>query len=299
MNRGKRFAVAALTVGAAGVACWFGVPWARSRPAAWEAKVAEHAVSAAATPEAAPPAGTSELDTARQLLADGKKYEARTLLTKLILAAPEGPGRESLRRMLDTINKDLFFSNKTPSPDCLSYTVADDDQLSAIARKQGKDLYFSEVIMLVNGISDARRLRARTVLKIPQGQFSAIVQKHAHRLIILLNDHYIKEYDVALGAPATPTPEGPLVMDISKAKNPTWTAPDGKVYKYGDPNNILGTRWMAFKDTAQHQGLGIHGTSDPASVGKDVSNGCVRLANHDVEEIFGMLAPGDTVDIRK
>lgn len=298
MNREKRLGAAALAVGAAGVAAWFGAQCVRSRPAAWEAKIAQHAVSAAATPEAAEPAGTSELDTAKQLLADGKKYEARALLTKLILAAPEGPDRESLRQMLETINKDLFFSNKTPSPDCISYTVLDGDTLSAIAEKQGKDLYFHEVIMLVNGIRDAKRIRPRQTLKIPQGHFSAIVQKSPHRLIILLGNHYVKEYVVALGAPATPTPEGQFLID-AKATDPDWTAPDGQVYKFKDPKNILGTRWMGFKDTAEHQGLGIHGTSDPASIGTDASNGCIRLLNRDVEEIFGMLGPGDTVEIRK
>lgn len=303
MIRDGGLAVAALAVGAAGLAAWFGVRCVGSRPAAWEAKAAEHAVSAEATPAAAQPAAaqpapTSDLDTARQLLADGKKYEARALLTKLILAAPEGPDRETLRQMLETINKDLFFSNKTPSPDCASYTVLDGDTLSAIANSQGKDLYFSEVIMLVNGISDARRIRPRQTLKIPQGKFSAIVQKGPHRVIILLADQYIKEYPVALGTPATPTPEGQYVID-TKAVNPDWTAPDGQVYKFNDPKNILGTRWMGFKDTPEHQGLGIHGTSEPASIGTDASNGCVRMLNHDVEEIFGMLAPGDTVEVRK
>jgi lipoprotein-anchoring transpeptidase ErfK/SrfK len=160
-------------------------------------------------------------------------------------------------------------------------------------------VYFTQVIMLVNGISDARRIRPHQKLKIPQGTFSAVAQKHAHRLILLLNGDYIKEYPVALGAPESPTPEGKFVLDISKAKDPDWTAPDGQVYKFGDPKNILGTRWMAFKDTEDHHGLGIHGTTDPPSVGKDVSNGCLRMLNADVEEIFGMLAPGDTVEITK
>ena len=160
-------------------------------------------------------------------------------------------------------------------------------------------MYFTQVIMLVNGISDARRIRAHQKLKIPQGTFSAVAQKHAHRLIILLNDEYIKEYSVALGAPESPTPEGKFVLDIGKAKDPSWTDSDGRLYKFGDPKNFLGTRWMPFNDTEGHHGLGIHGTTDPESVGKDASNGCIRMQNADVEEIFGMLAPGDTAEITK
>jgi lipoprotein-anchoring transpeptidase ErfK/SrfK len=301
MNRNKRFAVAGLTVGAAAVAGWFGFQLTHPQPTEGVAKFATYAVSAeeASAPATTQPAPQNpEFDSAQQLLQDGKKFEARAMLSKLILPAPDGPAREEMRKMLDVINKELFFSSK-PSPDSVIVEVQPGDTLSGIAKQQGRDAYFTQVIMLVNGISDARRIRPRMKLKIPQGTFSAVAQKHAHRLIVLINGDYIKEYPVALGLPESPTPEGKFVLDIGKAKDPDWTAPDGQVYKFGDPKNILGTRWMAFKDTADHHGLGIHGTTDPASVGKDVSNGCIRMQNADVEEIFGMLAPGDTVEITK
>jgi lipoprotein-anchoring transpeptidase ErfK/SrfK len=314
MNRKMRLAAAGLTVGATAVAAWFGFQPAQLRPTRGETRAATHAVSAeevssepATTPAAATTAATiethrwehnPELDNAKQLLKDGKKPEARTMLTKLILPAPEGPVREEMRKMLDEINKELFFSS-APSPDSVVVEVQQDDTLSGIAKQQGRDVYFTEVIMLVNHISDARRIRAHQKLKIPNGTFSAVVQKQAHRLIILFNGEYIKEYPVALGAPDSPTPEGAFVLDIGKAKDPTWTAPDGQVYKFGDPKNILGTRWMPFNNTEDHHGLGIHGTTDPESLGKDVSNGCIRMLNDDVNEIFGMLAPGNRVEITK
>jgi len=312
MNREKRLAVTGLTVCAAAVAGWLGFQPARPPPIAAEVKVAAYAV-ATETEEASAPATTPApattatthhwehnpgLDDAKQLLQDGKKSDARTLLTKLILPAPEGPGREEMRKMLDAINKELFFSNKA-SPDSIVVEVQPGDTLSGIAKQQGRDVYFSQVIMLVNGIPDARRIRAGQKLKIPQGTFSAVVQKDAHRLIVLLNGDYIREYPISCGAPESPTPEGKYVLDVGKAKDPDWTAPDGQVYKFGDPKNILGTRWMPFNDTESHHGLGIHGTTEPESIGKDVSNGCIRLQNADVEEIFGMLAPGNTVEITK
>ncbi|MGD0999767.1 MAG: L,D-transpeptidase family protein [Candidatus Brocadiia bacterium] len=313
MNRQKRFAIIGLAIGAAAVAGWFGLQTARSQPIAGAMKVAAFAVSAAEAPESAAttaatthelPQHNPDLDNAKQLLQDGKKVEARAALTKLILPAPEGPVREEMRKMLDAINKELFFSSK-PSPDSITYEVQPGDTLAVIAHNQtkdsnqSKDYYFTEVIMLVNGVKDARRIRPGKVLKIPQGTFSAIVQKDAHRLIILLDGNYIKEYPVALGAPESPTPEGKFVLDVGKARDPDWTDSDGHLYKFGDPKNVLGTRWMPFNDTEGHHGLGIHGTTDPASVGKDVSDGCIRMLNADVEEIFGMLAPGDTVEITK
>ena len=32
-------------------------------------------------------------------------------------------------------------------------------------------------------------------------------------------------------------------------------------------------------------GIGIHGTHDPGSIGTDVTEGCIRLQNKDVEEL--------------
>ncbi len=172
-----------------------------------------------ATPETSQWEHNPDFDNAKQLLEDGKKAEARSMLTKLILPAPDGPAREDMRKMLDAINKELFFS-KAPSPDSAMAEVRPGDTLSGIAKKQGRDEYFTQVIMLVNGISDARRIRAGRKLKIPQGTFSAVAQKEAHRLIVLLNGDYIKEYPIALGAPESPTPEGRFVLERRQGEEP-------------------------------------------------------------------------------
>ena len=282
---------------------WFGCQLARSQPtesapAAAHSAQPDETASAPATTTHEWPQHNPDLDSAKQLLQDGKKAEARSMLTKLILPAPDGPVREEMRKMLEAINKELFFS-RAPSPDCIFYEVQPGDVLAVIVHNQGRRYDFHEVVMLVNGIRDEKGIRPRQKLKIPQGTFSAVVQKDAHRLIILLNGDYIKEYPVALGAPESPTPVGKFALDVGKAKNPDWTASDGQVYKFGDPKNVLGTRWIPFNDTEGHHGLGIHGTTEPESIGKDVSDGCIRMLNADVEEIFGMLAPGDTVEITK
>lgn len=239
----------------------------------------------------------SAVEQATKLIADGKKPEARAALTEAILAAAEGPARDEMRVLLEKLNAELFFS-RSPSPDCIMYKVERGDTLALIAKRQKKDVYFANVIMLINGIKSANRIRPDQKLKVPQGAFSALVQKRAHRLIILFNGQYIKEYPVTLGAEATPTPEGSLTVD-SKQVNPDWYAADGTIYKFGDSHNILGTRWIGFQETENLQGYGIHGTTDPQSIGKDASNGCVRMLNPDVEEIFGMLMAGDSVKIVK
>ena len=56
---------------------------------------------------------------------------------------------------------------------------------------------------------------------------------------------------------------------------------------YGNPENILGTRWMGFKNSPGLTGFGIHGTTRPESIGREESSGCIRMGRSDVEELFG------------
>ncbi|HYF81796.1 MAG TPA: L,D-transpeptidase [Clostridia bacterium] len=42
---------------------------------------------------------------------------------------------------------------------------------------------------------------------------------------------------------------------------------------------------------------GIHGTNNPASIGTAASNGCVRMFNKDVEDLFNNVGVGTVVRI--
>jgi L,D-transpeptidase catalytic domain len=45
------------------------------------------------------------------------------------------------------------------------------------------------------------------------------------------------------------------------------------------------------------RGYGIHGTNAPKSIGKAASHGCIRMAKPDLEELYRMVAVGDTVEL--
>ena len=57
------------------------------------------------------------------------------------------------------------------------------------------------------------------------------------------------------------------------------------------PNNPAGVIWIALNK----KGIGIHGTSDPDSIGRNASHGCIRLANLDVTKLAGMVKSGVSV----
>jgi lipoprotein-anchoring transpeptidase ErfK/SrfK len=45
-------------------------------------------------------------------------------------------------------------------------------------------------------------------------------------------------------------------------------------------------------------GIGLHGTSDPETIGRARSAGCIRLANWDAIRLPKLIRPGASVEIR-
>ncbi len=62
----------------------------------------------------------------------------------------------------------------------------------------------------------------------------------------------------------------------------------------GGPNNPVGVLWCGLSKP----GIGMHGTSDPETIGRSRSAGCIRLANWDIVRIPALLRPGCSVEIR-
>ncbi len=222
---------------------------------------------------------TQEL--ASEYLKKGRKYEARNALSDIYFSEIDNIKRSEIKRRLDELNKVLVFS-RTPSPDAIFYKVKAGDSLVKIAKKFNINYAF---IMRINNKSRTL-IKIGERLKILKGELSLLVDKSDYTLTILLNGHYIKQYPVGIGK-SDKTPVGEFVVD-NKLVNPTWYAPDG-VYPFGHPKNVLGTRWIGFEDRNDLYGYGIHGTADPDSIGKDMSNGCIRMKNENVEELFDFV----------
>ncbi len=111
------------------------------------------------------------------------------------------------------------------------------------------------------------------------------------RKIVLLEDgRVVKVYPIAVGKNSTPSPNGSFHI-ASRVVKPIWYKP-GKTVAPG-PSNPLGTRWMGLG----FKGYGIHGTNMPNSIGQAASHGCIRMRNHDVEELFELVRVGDPVDL--
>ena len=133
-------------------------------------------------------------------------------------------------------------------------------------------------------------IRPGMKLKVPGGRFSIVIDKSQNTLTLKANEELFKVYTVATGENNS-TPVGTFKIK-DKLVDPVWYTL-GAVVPAGSPENVLGTRWMGINEP----GYGIHGTRDPESIGKQVTKGCVRMPNEEVEELYSIVPIGTPVTI--
>jgi lipoprotein-anchoring transpeptidase ErfK/SrfK len=242
-------------------------------------------------------AATTELDRLERTSVTGAN-EAATVgdatrqhrhLTVAYLACQDPGRRSGYRAILDQLAASQIFSRR-PSDACAVYRVQPGDSLGRIAARYNFPV---EGIQQINGLRSTV-IRVGQALKIPKGSVEVFVWKHDFRLVVLCGGLYLREFAIGTGKDDS-TPEATFAIE-AKAVDPTWYAPDG-VYPPGHPKNLLGTRWLGFRDTAEHHGFGIHGTRFPESIGRAESSGCVRLRNRDVEDLFALIPRGARVTV--
>jgi len=256
-----------------------------SRSAAPAAVPAPHA-------EPAAPLGEDfarQIEQAGALLAAGKRVEARALLSRLYVTS-RGAAAAKLRDLLDRINKELVFT-----PRCVEgaivHVVQAGEILSSIGDKYGVHW---RMIARLNGMQ-SDRLSVGQRLKIIEGPASVVVCKSEFRLALFMNGVYVKEYPICIGRDDL-TPAGSLVVDTMLVR-PRWYKPGGGIIEYGEQGHLLGERWIGFRDEPGANGLGIHGTNEEATIGTKCSNGCLRMRNDDVIELYDFMLPGSHVHI--
>ena len=115
------------------------------------------------------------------------------------------------------------------------------------------------------------------------------------QVYVYRGDQVLGKYPVAIGKKSTPTVTGEWYV-MEKISNPGWTNFNtGKFVKPG-PKNPMGERWIGFYTDGKDM-IGFHGTPDVKSIGKAVSNGCVRMFNKDVKAIFPLVEVGTIVKV--
>ncbi len=252
-------------------------------PAAAPATPAAPPVPVPPTPEAAAEA----LAKAKAARDAGDLQAARMSALSALAAAPGDPATEQL---LNELAMPLLASRHA-MPEKVHYSICSGDYLGKIAAKFNTPV---ALIAVANGIADPTRIRVGQELLLLDGNahvFALEVSKSRNDLLVTLDGAFFKRYRVATGVNGK-TPTGTFKI-VDKIEHPAWHVPGRTPIPYGDPENQLGTHWLAL----DVEGYGIHGTWAPESIGSQSSDGCVRLLNDDVKELYTILPKGTAVAI--
>ena len=262
----------------------------KTAPAPAPEAAAAAAPGSSPAPSAAPAAEAGDADRllaqAREHLQAGDHQAARQ---SALDAWAARPGDAAIESFLSDLAMPLLASQR-PMPEKVEYVIQQGDYLGKLAATfntpvaliakanniQGANIRIGETIRLIDGNAHA---------------FALTISKSRNDLVATLDGKFFKRYRVSTGENAK-TPVGAFKI-IDKIAQPAWHKPGGKAIPYGDPENLLGTHWLAL----DLPGYGIHGTWEPDSIGSQTSAGCVRLLNSDVEELYTILPKGTLVTI--
>jgi len=128
---------------------------------------------------------------------------------------------------------------------------------------------------------------------------TVIVDTHKHVLFLVLPKGKAIRYGVGLGRAGFEW-SGRAIIQY-KREWPTWTPPAEMIarepeleeWRNGMPprlDNPLGARALYIFQNGRDTLYRLHGSGDPASIGKSVSSGCVRLLHHDVIDLHNRVA---------
>ena len=211
--------------------------------------------------------------------------EAKTTYEKIIKEFPRANAVFSTQEKLGRVNTAILFS-PVVTPLDKKIEVRLGDTLGKIAASHGTTV---DLLMKANQLKTSV-IRSGMKLKVPAIHFSIIVDKSQNTLTLKAGEEIFKVYRVATGQNNS-TPVGTFKI-TNKLVNPVWYTV-GAVVPPESPENILGSRWLGISEP----GYGIHGTRDPSSIGEQVTKGCVRMRNVEVEELYAIVPVGTEVTI--
>ena len=130
----------------------------------------------------------------------------------------------------------------------------------------------------------------------PQGDRVVVDKSESVLKVLDENDRVLAQFHVTMGSKQYPLPIGEWKVTTYAFLPPFNYQPDllqnaktdKDVQLPPGPNGPVGVAWLDL--TKEH--YGIHGTSEPQTLGRAESSGCIRMANWDVLRLSRMLKPG-------
>ena len=134
----------------------------------------------------------------------------------------------------------------------------------------------------------------RASVDLESHDYRAVVSLGEHRITVWKGAEVVLEEPVGVGASGrTPTTKGLFYTIELYPVLPSQQAAYGPwAFALSGYSEVL----MSFGDGGTGV-LGLHGTGDPSSLGRDVSNGCIRMSNSGITKLANMLPLGVPIEI--
>jgi lipoprotein-anchoring transpeptidase ErfK/SrfK len=230
-------------------------------------------------------AARSLRELAAMHLGKNEYVKATYYYKRLLKSFPDVKDAKKVNSTIEELNMKTMLSPAI-TPDSVEYEVQPGDSLFAIAKM------FNTTVGLIKKINNLKTdmIRPGQTLKINVSRFSILVDKSKNTLLLKKDGEPFKTYSVSTGKDNS-SPVGTFRIE-EKLVKPVWykvgaiVSPDSKEYE-------LGERWMGLSV----QGYGIHGTSDERTIGRQITQGCVRMKNDEVVELYDIVPSGTEVEI--
>ncbi len=229
------------------------------------AEPADPVAPSAAVPTPAAPT------TAPPSLGDAPAYAALAHAGAVVVRSQPGAGKT-----VDLIPPKLVWGTPTP------FLVRE-------VRRVNGELWY-HVMLPKRPNESSGWVRGDQVRTVPR-EYSARVDLSERQLRLYKSDRLVRTFRVGIGRQETPTPTGRFFVTV-RLHPPQVSAVYG-AWALG----LSGySQVLAQFGTGDGQ-IALHGTSNLANLGHQVSNGCVRLDNESISLLANLLEPGSPVEI--
>lgn len=183
--------------------------------------------------------------------------------------------------------------------------------LAGSARAQSTARYFSGVTQdggysfrATNLESINKRWRRQMVKYYSEEPIGAVViDTNHHYLYWIWENRTAIRYGVGVGREGFQWFGHANIAD--KKRWPRWVPPEEMKERQpelpdmmeGGPDNPLGPRAMYLYSDGRDTGYRLHGTTQPWSIGRDASSGCIRMLNEDIIDLYRRCPVGTAVHV--
>jgi lipoprotein-anchoring transpeptidase ErfK/SrfK len=152
---------------------------------------------------------------------------------------------------------------------------------------------------------DPQFLRQTVAYRSPYSAGTIVVDPHKRFLYLVQKDGQATRYGVGVGREGLAFSGTGTVQE--KREWPHWTPTSAMIARQperyaklakgmeGGAGNPLGARALYLFKDGKDTRYRIHGTTEPDSIGKAVSSGCIRMMNQDVIDLYSRVSLGTKV----